>query len=892
MDISAEKRAELIEYIRVWYPDWQDFHHATFQKNEIEYKRSAAAKVQELLPEPALRELLQTQNYAEIVQRLKRAAQAANLLYVAAPAKGDLRVLYQEGLDQAAFTRQVYDLLYGPDASEERLQRYLDFCAAGGLGEYWTFPTYYLYFCHPDSDIFVKPEVTHTFWQLLERGFAWPDRPSAAAYGAIKEMARAVIQCFADLGARDMIDAHGVIWTCGRVVRETVVAKEKRAEFAELFAQFLDEYPPSPAGQTHISLYDRCRAAGRANYDEVERRSAAGEDVTDFVLLKLLPYVDNEPNRKRGAWIHYAPVIRSDLRKYHESRWAKPEDWPATAQAIHGFVRQCVEHPDRLGDACREFSQSPYAKGYQTGMLSPILYALDGEHFSLINNKTRAVLNYLAGKSYQQNIADYPPANRAYLGVLAELSPTLEQGQALGLRNADLFDMFCHWLVAVKRYSFKPIRYWKIAPGENARFWNDWQEGGFVAIGWDKLGDLNSITRNDFLRRVDHLGQDDDEYNKQACEQAWKFARQIGEGDHVLANQGTKKVLALGRVTGPYYFVPGVEYGHRLPLEWYDLTMRAVDEGGWRQTLVNLPKEKFDEIAGIPPAEPAPGGDPVADPGPGDPPSTLQGVYTLAQMAAETGYPEIELERWVRAVERKKQAVLYGPPGTGKTYLAERLARHLVGGGDGLYQVVQFHPAFAYEDFVQGIRPKTNADGGLEYAVVPGRFVEFCMRVREKSGISVLIIDEINRANLARVFGELMYLMEYRDLSVPLAAGGEPFSIPENLRILGTMNTADRSIALVDHALRRRFAFIPLPPSPKALLAFHQRHNTGFPVQRLIDILNALNKQINDHHYSVGISFFMQRDLQSSIEDIWRMEIEPYLEEYFFDRPDAANNFR
>ena len=255
----------------------------------------------------------------------------------------------------------------------------------------------------------------------------------------------------------------------------------------------------------------------------------------------------------------------------------------------------------------------------------------------------------------QQNIADYPPADRAYLGALAELSPTLEQGQALGLRNADLFDMFCHWLVAVKHYSFKPIRYWKIAPGENARLWNDWQEGSFVAIGWDKLGDLSSITRNDFLRRVDHLGQDDDEDNKQACEQVWRFARQIGEGDQVLANQGTKKVLALGRVTGPYYFVPGVEYGHRLPVEWYDLAKR----------------------------------------------------------------------------------------------------------------------------------------------------------------------DGINRANLARVFGELMYLLEYRAMSVRLAAGGEPFSIPENLRILGTMNTADRSIALVDHALRRRFAFIPLPPvGAQALFTF------------------------------------------------------------------------
>src|SRR4051794_19736055 len=139
------------------------------------------------------------------------------------------------------------------------------------------------------------------------------------------------------------------------------------------------------------------------------------------------------------------------------------------------------------------------------------------------------------------------------------------------------------------------------------------------------------------------------------------------------------------------------------------------------------------------------------------------------------------LSRWVRAIERKGQAIVYGPPGTGKTYVAERLARHLVGGGDGFAGVVQFHPAYSYQDFIQGIRPQSGPSGGLTYPVVPGRFLDFCRRAASVQGRCVLIVDEINRANLSRVFGELMYLLEYRDRQVPLAGGGT-LRVPANVR--------------------------------------------------------------------------------------------------------------
>jgi 5-methylcytosine-specific restriction protein B len=264
-----------------------------------------------------------------------------------------------------------------------------------------------------------------------------------------------------------------------------------------------------------------------------------------------------------------------------------------------------------------------------------------------------------------------------------------------------------------------------------------------------------------------------------------------------------------------------------------------------------------------------------------------------------TGVSESDLEEWVSTIRAERQVIFYGPPGTGKTFLAKHLSRLICGQG-GEWDLVQFHPAYSYEDFMQGLRPETTEEGALSYHMKSGRFLDFCERAEETGSPCVLVIDEINRANLSKVFGELMYLLEYREEEIPLAAGErdveEKFSIPENVHIIGTMNTADRSIALVDFALRRRFAFIPLFADDdfleEVIEHYHARMETGFSTTPLVEELQSINETIGEKSHAIGPSYFLRKDLDERIEEVWKYKIVPYLEEYFFSKPEEIDQFR
>ncbi|MDJ0635961.1 MAG: AAA family ATPase [Xenococcaceae cyanobacterium MO_188.B29] len=770
------------------------------------------------------------------------------------------------------------------------------------------------------------------------------------------------------------------------------IPEYRRLELIELFKEFISLYPNTPDGIRHIEAYNHQRNIGRENFQEIVISYESGEDITERVLLQLLPYQDTSNNRKIGAWIHIAPCFSTDVRiKYEGSKWVQPEDWNAIAKAILELVIECNKNSQNTSKYCNNFAQSPYSKGFQSGIISPILNTLKPDDFIVINKKSLNTINYFANTAYSRKLKEYSNANNTGKNLIKAVTPEIRQYSSLDLRDDDLFDMFCHWLVAVKKYDFQNYNNQHLV-NINLEIDNQCplKENTFTLLAKlhdQPLKDIYNKHKNEFkefliepfqnlFRQVatllPHSITEQMETESKVFARllkndfgqggAWdfywgafypkggkrtedaqlfiwinherlEFGFYIGEygskqQTRFLQNCQKYSQLILPILNNNYHeFILGKRDNTHVVLEQIILHSNVKSEE-WIKTLnkdeiqvakvllknqvlqlssqqlsqdianvfKNLfpliilaindnPVEQISEYTkNVLGKELSSSCNPILN-------SVVNQKYSLEQVSKQTKLPKQELQTWIRTLEHKKQIILYGSPGTGKTFIAENIAKYLIGGGDGFYELIQFHPAYTYEDFMQGIRPQTREDGQLEYNLVPGRFLEFCQKAEVYQDKCVLIIDEINRANLAQVFGELMYLLEYRAKEIYLAGSSQKFKIPDNVYIIGTMNTADRSIALVDFALRRRFAFIKINPNYEIISKFHQQH-TGLQVEGLIDVLKQINQVIDDANYFVGISFFLTEDLTEEIEDIWRMEIEPYLEEYFCDRLEQLDEFR
>lgn len=251
------------------------------------------------------------------------------------------------------------------------------------------------------------------------------------------------------------------------------------------------------------------------------------------------------------------------------------------------------------------------------------------------------------------------------------------------------------------------------------------------------------------------------------------------------------------------------------------------------------------------------------------------------------------LAELLTSLNERKQVVLEGPPGTGKTFLVQRLLE-ACGLPEAQWALVQFHPTYSYEDFVEGFRPVATSDaGGAALTVKPGPLKRLADEAREAPGKPfVLVIDEINRANIAKVFGELYFLLEYRDREIELLySDGERFTLPENLFIIGTMNTADRSIALLDAAMRRRFVFLSMDSGESALGGMLRRwcEVEDEPVA-LADLRDRLNAAMAQHGLDLalafGPSYFMRTGVgaPAALDRLWRRELRPMLVEHHYGK--------
>jgi hypothetical protein len=280
------------------------------------------------------------------------------------------------------------------------------------------------------------------------------------------------------------------------------------------------------------------------------------------------------------------------------------------------------------------------------------------------------------------------------------------------------------------------------------------------------------------------------------------------------------------------------------------------------------------------------------------------GTYSIDDAISGIFLGRRNFEEMLLLLDTKKNIILQGPPGVGKTFIARRLAYALLQAeDDARVKFLQFHQSYSYEDFIEGYRPK---DG--TFVLRKGLFRSFCDAASEDSGRKyVLVIDEVNRGNLSKIFGELLMLIEPDKRSpawnVQLAYSGDDFHVPPNLHLIGLMNTADRSLAMVDYALRRRFTFFTLDPefsSPDFSRYLESRGVSGNLVTAIVGGFETLNKIIADDTtnlgpgFCIGHSFFCPADSQLPLDETWyrrviKTEVAPLLREYWFDRPKQAD---
>lgn len=460
--------------------------------------------------------------------------------------------------------------------------------------------------------------------------------------------------------------------------------------------------------------------------------------------------------------------------------------------------------------------------------------------------------------------------------------------------------------------------YWRVGTTVGNGGQSEWarmRAGNFIAVGWDRIPALvgydNSKAQKQQLTALmqKHYPSTPQAVGKAVNELA-SFVALMAPRDLVVAMQGGTKVLGVGRITGDYFHQPSDgPFPHRRTVEWLDTDpWELFDPEGKLTTVYRFDRGKFRYPLNAIAIEQR-----AALPGAIDIESIEVDVSDKVPSLPPPAPPLTGLvARVERALERKGQLILYGPPGTGKTYWALRAARTLVARSwfgldwdflsdaqrgdiekERALETCCFHPSFGYEDFVEGLRPKT-IGGQLGFEPRPGAFKAICSRAAEHpTKRFILVIDEINRGDTPRIFGELLLTLEKdkRGLPVRLPLTGDILRVPANLHVIGTMNTADRSIALLDAALRRRFGFIELLPDGEVLAGARV---LGLPVGPWLAQLNARVRgrlKRDARNLQIGHSYFLHDGSPitdgSRFAEVLRDDVIPLLEEYFYEDFDA-----
>ena len=450
------------------------------------------------------------------------------------------------------------------------------------------------------------------------------------------------------------------------------------------------------------------------------------------------------------------------------------------------------------------------------------------------------------------------------------------------------------------RKVFTEKNYWIIAAGEQAAYWDAFRFQNFISIGW-QIGDLSKFKTKkeieDKMTELDPSRESKPRNNVLCC---FDFVRTIKNGDLIFVKEGTKKLLAAGEVQGDYEYQEDEHHPHIRKVKWLNFKeMNHEEVFGNRtvtKTLTNITKytdyvKKINEFYF---------GDNVSEMSP-------ENSEDISFILKDTFFSADIFQTICNELKIKKNIIIQGPPGVGKTFIAAKISKYLASEENKQLNLV-FHENYSYEEFIMGIRP--NNEG--KFVLSAGQFVNFCERAKKDADNNyVIMIDEINRANITKVFGEILVNIEENkrgpEYAIKLLYSlDEEFYIPSNIHILGLMNTADRSLKVVDYALRRRFSFFTFIPefgNPNFKKFLSDKKVSTAVVDKIINNMESINQKISDETldlgpgYCIGHSFFCptNNDLSYGIDWYKKVidnQIIPLLEEYYFDRPEKVEELR
>ncbi|MGN1097201.1 MAG: AAA family ATPase, partial [Christensenellales bacterium] len=420
---------------------------------------------------------------------------------------------------------------------------------------------------------------------------------------------------------------------------------------------------------------------------------------------------------------------------------------------------------------------------------------------------------------------------------------------------------------------------------------------GIMAIGWGEIGDLSRFEdKNQIKEAMKQVYMQPDRSFKNDVHATWQFAKEMKVGDVIFVKRGTSQIVGRGIVDSDYIYdeaQPG-DYDNVRKVKW---THKGEWGHPWHQivtkTLTDITQyteyvEKLNNLFA------------TEEDIELDEKEIVYPPYTAEDFLNDVYISEEDYTTLIELLAEKKNVILQGAPGVGKTFAARRLAYSVMGVQDSeRVMMVQFHQSYSYEDFIMGYRPTEN--GG--FVRKEGPFYNFCKKAENDSDNDYFfIIDEINRGNLSKIFGELFMLVEKDKRSkvkLQLLYSDEKFSVPENLYIIGMMNTADRSLAMLDYALRRRFAFYEMKPGFETDRFTEYRMNlNNSKFDKLINAIESLNNAIASDDslgegFQIGHSYFcnLKNVNDNRLSNIVEYEIIPMLKEYWFDEPTKVKDW-